>query len=238
MARSSSQHAGTGSLVRARHEILRVRPRSVPLVTVDREVFLDAGLSATARLLYIVVLAAADHVVPAKQIPALVGLPDGEAVEPFLQELDKAGLVDLGEHLGQPLATTVSPQPRPGERRSHPCVPCEGCGECSCRYMTGRCKPCDDADRAEARLRQEVARWKAQREAGATYAKGSSGARLHRWDCPSLENPDKVMARLSEVRELSSYIGHPRLPELFTAEELRAKGCRTRRCAICGPDPL
>lgn len=154
--------------------------------------FLDAGLSATARLLYIVVLAAADHVVPAKQIPALVGLPDGEAVEPFLQELDKAGLVDLGEHLGQPLATTVSPQPRPGERRSHPCVPCEGCGECSCRYMTGRCKPCDDADRAEARLRQEVARWKAQREAGATYAKGSSGARLHRWDCPSLENPDKV----------------------------------------------
>ncbi|WP_169793019.1 hypothetical protein, partial [Streptomyces albus] len=68
----------------------------------DREVFLDAGLSATARLLYIVVLAAADHVVPAKQIPALVGLPDGEAVEPFLQELDKAGLVDLGEHLGQP----------------------------------------------------------------------------------------------------------------------------------------
>ncbi|MGI5346639.1 hypothetical protein ACQEU8_00265 [Streptomyces sp. CA-250714] len=43
---------------------------------------------------------------------------------------------------------------------------------------------------------------------------------------------------MSEVRDLGRFIFHPRLPELYTAEELRPKGCRTRRCAICGPDPL
>ncbi|MGP3991802.1 hypothetical protein [Streptomyces sp. 3N207] len=53
-----------------------------------------------------------------------------------------------------------------------------------------------------------------------------------------LENPDKAMAQLPEVRDLGRFISHPWLPELFTVEELRAKGCRTRRCAICGPDPL
>ncbi|NSC25744.1 hypothetical protein FM076_33210 [Streptomyces albus subsp. chlorinus] len=43
-----------------------------------RDVLLDAGLSATARLLHVVLLAAADHGVPAEQVPALVGLPDEE----------------------------------------------------------------------------------------------------------------------------------------------------------------
>jgi len=140
---------------------------------VHRDVLLDAGLSATARLMHVVLLAAADHEVPAEQVPALVGLPDAEAMEPFLQELAAAGLVDTGEHRGRPPATTVYPQPLPEERR-HPCVPCEGCGECSCQYMPGRCQPCADADRAEARLRQYVARLKVQREAGDTYSKGRS----------------------------------------------------------------
>ncbi|MGI5346699.1 hypothetical protein ACQEU8_00655 [Streptomyces sp. CA-250714] len=64
-------------------------------------------MSATARLLHVVLLAAADHEEPAEQVPALVGLPDGEAMGPFLQELAEAGLVDVGEHCGRQPATIV-----------------------------------------------------------------------------------------------------------------------------------
>lgn len=124
------------------------------------------------------------------------------------------------------------------ERRMHGCVPCGQCGECSCEHIEGLCRICDRIARVEDKARQDIARWKQQRDAGATYA---IATRLHRWDCPSLSSPEKGMIQMEASRPHARKAGAlfwPRLPDLYTAQELRLKGCRRRRCAMCGPDPL
>ncbi|SEE59759.1 hypothetical protein [Streptomyces sp. TLI_105] len=90
----------------------------------------------------------------------------------------------------------------------------------------------------------DIARWKKELSEGKTYAIGSGGARLHRWDCVTLSTPEKGLEALeAQVKEAAEsgeprHVSWSRLPALFTAEELRRKGSRKRSCGICGPDPL
>ena len=206
------------------------RGRQLPWLTVDRGTVLNTALSGTSRLLYAVLLACTDtdddssveHVAP------LIGLQDPNELQPFLEELAHAGVVETKRHHGRPKAVRVYQTPLPMERRMRGCVPCGQCGRCSCDHAEGLCQSCDAIIQAKARAHEDVARWKRQRDAGATYALAT---RLHRWDCTTLSSPDTLDLQHGTIR-------WPRLPLLYTAEELRRKNCRRKRCAICGPDPL
>ncbi|MFE4540267.1 hypothetical protein ACFRKB_35240 [Streptomyces scopuliridis] len=209
-----------------------------PFVVIHQDVVLNNGLSVTSRLLYVVLQARADDGITTQDVAPLIGLEDGQQVQPFLDELVDAGFVETRPHHGQPPSILVYRSPLSQERRTHGCVPCEQCGECSCEHTKGLCRICDQIGRVEDQARQDIDRWKRQRDAGATYA---TATRLHRWDCPSLNSPEKSMAQLETSRPYARKAGGlywPRLPDLYTAQELRLKGCRRRRCAMCGPDPL
>lgn len=217
------------------------RARTMPVVTVHRDTLLNTKLSSISRLLYAVLLASVDDDdVTMKDVAALVGVQDIGELRPYLDELIEAGVVEYADHHGQGRVVTVHQLPLLPEQRSHVCVPCEECGDCSCGYLKGLCRTCDGICRVEASAEQDIARWKQQLEGGATYAIGQHAARLHRWDCPTLNSPEKSMAQLAAARPHARNGGFywPRLPYLFTAEELRQKNSKKRRCAICGPDPL
>jgi hypothetical protein len=130
------------------------------------------------------------------------------------------------------------------EQRVHPCVPCQDCDKCSCEYMQGLCRGCADVRSAREHAAADIARWKKELNEGKTYAVGSGGARLHRWDCSTLSDPEKGLEALEDQVKAATDSGEPRhvfwsrLPALFTAEELRRKGSQKRLCGICGPDPL
>ncbi|MFF4179608.1 hypothetical protein [Streptomyces sp. NPDC001750] len=171
----------------------------------------------------------------------LVGLENEQQLRPFLDELVEAGLLETRPHLGRPPSVLVYRTPLPQERRIHGCVPCERCGECSCEYTKGLCRICDQIGRVEEGARKDVERWKKRLDEGATYAVGRGAARLHRWDCPSLNSPEKSLEQLELSRRHARKAGGlywPGLPDLYTAQELRLKGCRKRLCGMCGPDPL
>lgn len=216
------------------------RNRSAPYATVDRDVVLDLRLSATARLLYVVLQARPDGELSAEETAELVGLAGADDMQPAVDELVGAGLVMTGPHLGQPPSITVYCVPLPPQRRGQGCVPCERCGQCSCEHTPGLCRMCDRIRRVEQATRQDVERWQRRLEEGATYAIGRTGSRLHRWDCPSLTSPERSAEAMETSRLLTEGRGlhWPQLPDLYTAQELRLKRCRKRRCAMCGPEPL
>lgn len=216
------------------------RSRPLPFVTMHRDTLTNASLSATSRLLYAVLLATLDEEMPFEQIAALVGVQDPDQLNPYLAELASVGAVEMGEHEGRGEVLTVHEMPIPPDQRTHACVPCQDCGDCSCEYMKGVCRGCHEIRRVSEQARSDIARWKAQLEAGATYAIGQHATRLHRWNCPTLNTPEKGMARLEEQKPYAKHGGiyWSRLPDLYTAEELRLKGTSKRHCATCGPDPL
>ena len=216
------------------------RSRPLPFITVPREVLLKGDLTPTSRLLYAVLLASLDSDMEFGEIATLVGLDSSEDLPPYLDELVKVGAVEMGDHAGRGPILTVHEMPTVPSPRTHECVPCKDCGDCSCNYIKGICQPCYYVRDVYEQARTDIARWKARLEAGATYAVGQNGARLHRWDCPTLNTPEKGMARLEEQKPYAKQGGiyWSRLPALYTAEDLRAKASRKRHCATCGPDPL
>ncbi|MCZ4103494.1 MULTISPECIES: hypothetical protein [Streptomyces] len=212
-----------------------------PFVFVHRDLVLDADLSVTSRLLYVVLQARVDYGISMEDVAPLIGLEDAEQVQPFLDELVNFGVVETRPHFGRDPSILIYPTPLSQERRIHGCIPCGRCGECSCEHIKGLCRICDQIDRAEKEARRDLDRWKQQLDAGATYAIGQTAVRLHRWDCLSLNSPEKSLAQMESSRPHARKTGQlywPRLPDLYTAQELRLKGCRKRWCALCGPEPL
>ncbi|MFI6730961.1 hypothetical protein NRF20_05835 [Streptomyces sp. R-74717] len=217
------------------------RDNCSPLVTIHQDVVLNIELSVTSRLLYVVLQARVDDGISVEDVAPLIGLEDVQRVRPFFDELIDAGLVESRPHHGRPPRILVYQSPLSQERRTHGCVPCGRCGECSCEHTKGLCRICDQIGRAEEEARKDIDRWKRQRDEGATYAIGRQATRLHRWDCPSLNSPEKSLAQLELSRPYARKAGGlywSRLPDLYTAQELRLKGCRKRLCGMCGPDPL
>lgn len=215
------------------------RSRPLPFITVDRGILLNGNLSVTSRLLYAVLLASDDDL-QLPQIAPLVGLPDDDVFKPYLQELAKVGAVEIGEHEGRGNVLTIHETPAVPAPRTHTCVPCEDCGACSCEYIKGLCRACYTIRTVKTDATNDIARWKRQLDAGATYAIGQHAARLHRWDCSTLNTPEKGLARLEEQKPYAANGGYSwsRLPDLYTAEELRLKGSKKKHCGVCGPDPL
>lgn len=222
--------------------LLRFRP--TPVVTVHRDTLLNGWLSPTSRLLYAVLLACLDDDVDLEKVAALVGVQDAEALEPFLGELSTVGVVEVGEHAGKGSVLTVHEMPLIPEQRTHACVPCEDCGGCSCEYMKGLCHLCASIRSVRKTADEDIARWQRQVEEGKTYAIGANATRIHRWDCKSLNSVEKGSVSLDVGIQAArtggghAYLHWPRLPMLYTAEELRRKGTKKRNCANCGPDPL
>ncbi|MGX1025369.1 hypothetical protein RKD38_000050 [Streptomyces ambofaciens] len=213
--------------------------RPLPVATMHRDTLLDSSLSPTSRLLYAVLIACSDGT-PLPEIAALVGILNGDSVDSYLSELEGAGVVETGDHACQRDVLTVHEMPVAPAKRSHPCVPCARCSKCSCEYEKGICRVCDEIRRVDLEAAADVARWKRQLAAGATYAIGQSGNRLHRWDCPTLNSAEKGLQRLQGAEDLAKYGAYywSRLPNLYTAEELRLKGMRKRHCGVCGPTPV
>ncbi|MCX5357195.1 hypothetical protein OG864_00105 [Streptomyces sp. NBC_00124] len=210
-------------------------------MSVHQDLVLNAGLSVTSRLLYVVLQARVDDGISLEDVAPLVGLESGEQVRPFLDELVDAGVVETRRHRGRAPGILLYQAPLSQERRTHECIGCERCGECSCEHIKGLCRICDEIERVERAAQEDVERWQRQRDARATYAIGRGAARLHRWDCPSLSSPEKSLDQLESSRpyaRTAGWLHWSRLPDLYTAQELRLKGCRKRRCAMCGPDPL
>jgi hypothetical protein len=216
------------------------RSQPLPFITISRDVLLKADLSPTSRLLYAVLIASLDADLEFPDIATLVGLNDPDDVSPYLDELASVGAVTVAEHASRGSVLTVHEMPTVPGPRTHECVPCKDCGDCSCEYIKGICQSCYHIRNAFEQGRADIARWKARLEDGATYAIGSNGTRLHRWNCPTLNSPEKSMARLEDQKPYAKGGGiyWSRLPELYTAEELRKKGTKKRNCATCGPDPL
>lgn len=215
------------------------RSQPVPFITVSRDVLLNGALTPTSRLLYAVLLASLDEELDLQSIAALVGAQDFDGLAPYLDELRDAGAVDLGDHAGRGEVLTVHEMPVVPAQRTHVCVPCEDCGDCSCEYMKGICQRCYNIRHVVGQAKSDIARWKAQFDAGATYAIGQHATRLHRWDCPTLNTAEKSWAALEAQKpHAQGGISWSRLPLLYTAEQLRLKGITKKHCATCGPDPL
>ena len=215
------------------------RSQPIPFVMVSRDILLNADLSPTSRLLYAVLLASLDEEMDFDLTAPLVGAKDFDDLTPHLEELRAAGAVSMGDHVGRGEVLTVHELPVPPAQRTHACVPCEDCGDCSCEYIKGICQRCYNIRHVVDQAKADVDRWKAQREAGATYAIGQHATRLHRWDCPTLNTVEKSWAHLEMQKpHAQGGISWSRLPDLYTAEELRLRGVKKRNCATCGPDPL
>ncbi|KIF66211.1 hypothetical protein HY68_36460 [Streptomyces sp. AcH 505] len=221
---------------------MRKTSRAMPVCLVHCDTLLDPALTPTSRLLYAVLQASVETSddVDMERVALLVGVADEESLKPFIAELSTAGVVECVDHKNVGPAISVHQMPVVPEQRTHVCVPCEVCGECSCEYMRGICRGCDEIRRAEAQGKADVARWQGHLDAGATYAISQNGARLHRWDCSTLTTPEKSWAFFEASKAGAEHggVNWQRLPALFTAEELRAKGSRKKHCAVCGPDPL
>ncbi|MEW2187794.1 hypothetical protein AB0900_31385 [Streptomyces cellulosae] len=217
-----------------------IRSHPLPFITLPRDVLLNGDLTPTSRLLYALLLSSLDVDMRFDQIAALAGLDDPDELTPYLEELAGVGAVELGSHEGRGDVLTVHEMPVAPAERTHTCVPCKDCGGCSCEYIKGLCRACSEIRFTMEQAQRDIARYKQQLEAGATYAVGQHAARLHRWDCPTLSTPEKSLARLDEQKPYAKHGGFywSRLPNLYTAEELRKKGTRKKHCGVCGPDPL
>ena len=222
-----------------------VRFRAQPVFVVHRETVMNSDLSPTARLVYVLLLATTDsEETGVEEVAALAGLGSAEALRPYIAELEAVGAANLMDHAGQGEVISVNEIPVVPEQRTHACVPCEDCGKCSCEYIKGICQDCAAIRSVQKRSREDIARWKAQLAEGKTYAMGSSTSKLHRWDCRSLTSVEKRVEAMEVGVEAvrnglgRSYLSWSSLPDLYTAQELRLKGTRRKRCELCGPDPL
>ncbi|MYS37591.1 hypothetical protein K388_07239 [Streptomyces sp. KhCrAH-43] len=219
-------------------------PNRSPVFVADRETVLNQSLSPTSRLVYVLLLASVDskdHSLD--EILSLAGLDSLAALDPHLAELEGVGAIELKDHIDRGEILSVYESPIAPEQRVHECIPCEDCSACSCEYLKGTCRKCSHIRRVRSAAQADIARWQEQVAAGKTYAVGSTGARLHRWDCRSLNTVERGLDSLEASVEASrsgtrSFAHWPGLPQLFTAEELRRRRYRKRNCALCGPDPL
>ncbi|MFI5530225.1 hypothetical protein ACIA8O_16930 [Kitasatospora sp. NPDC051853] len=210
----------------------------------DSRALLDGGLTPRARLLYATLIAArsADGVGPA-ECQTLAGLTDPTAARQAMDELVAEGLVvrtDPADGTGETEpAAPAGPTVRVRGTALHECRACRDCGECACpSWNTMRCWSCWRAKCVRDEARADIARWRRQREAGATYAYGRSGSRLHRWDCPTLLTVEDNLATMEESLTRPHGQGYwRRLPQLYTAEELRRKTKVRRFCLTCAPEP-
>jgi hypothetical protein len=198
-----------------------------------------------SRLLYATLSASLDEEDRSlASIAHLLGLENTGELRPLIDELSEAGVVDYLEHVDRGRVLTVHSQPVVPEQRTHACVPCSDCGKCSCEYTKGLCQLCHEIRRVHKQAQADIARWQRQVDEGKTYAMGANATRLHRWDCKSLNSVEKGLSSLEASIEAArdgvahSFVYWPRLPMLYSAEELRRKGVRKRNCALCGPDPL
>ncbi|BBJ37651.1 hypothetical protein SSPO_003690 [Streptomyces antimycoticus] len=158
---------------------------------------LNIELSVTSRLLCVVLQARVDDGITMEDVARSTRLEDVQQVRPFLDELVDAGVAETRPHHGRQPGILVYRSPLPQERRTHGCVPCGRCGECSCGHTKGLCRICEETGRVEEEARKDIDRWKRQRDDGAAYA---IATRPHRWDCPSLNSPEKSLAQLGTPR--------------------------------------
>lgn len=216
-----------------------VRRQPVPVICASSVTILNPNISPTARLLYVVMLAAGD-VDDTDALSRLAGVVDAEALSPYLVELVDAGVVTVTDH-GHGPAATVHQAPVAPDLRVHPCKRCTECGECACedyRYNP-MCQRCGHERETREDARVDIARWKRELDAGATYAIGQHSALLHRWDCASLNTVERGLAHLEKNAGTDgSQFYWQRLPNLFSATELRVRAKRPRSCQNCKPDPL
>jgi hypothetical protein len=221
-----------------------VRRQPVPVICADSATVLNPDLSPTARLLYVVMLAIGD-VDDTDRLARLVGAEDVEALSPVLDELVNVGAVTVTDH-GYGPAATVHQVPVPPESRVHPCMACADCGECACAdsgypgpTQGVQCYPCGHKWAVRETAQRDIARWKGELDAGATYAIGQHSTLLHRWDCQSLNTVERGLALLEQrAAGDGSQFFWQRLPSLYTAHELRLREKRPRSCQNCKPDPL
>ncbi|MGW1507015.1 hypothetical protein ACWCQW_53020 [Streptomyces mirabilis] len=121
---------------------MRYPTRLQPVITVHRDTLLNSQLGPASRLLYVTLLACADgaHI---NEISALAGNTANECADPYLKKLRDAGLIETGDHYGQGETITVHEIPIVPSQRSHACVPCTLCGNCSCQHPREICRICD-----------------------------------------------------------------------------------------------
>ena len=125
--------------------------------------------------------------------------------------------------------------------RFHICNMCVDCGECACE--TGDyCHDCKNIRYNNETAGKEVDRWQSQLDAGCIYVVSDKSRLLHRWDCKTLNSPERGMNFMHDM-ELQ-YPDEPwrrywpRLPELKTPEQVRSMPRRYRGCQLCKPDPV
>lgn len=209
-------------------------------VLADAAVLLDKELTPQARLAYEVLHAQAttesEHTWD--ELAALIGVTNAQQ-EDLAQELVAAGTVDFLVH-GTSKHRTVTPHSFRQDRRSQACTRCATCGACACHTLPeGECDRCRHRAHQLRTATEDIARWRAELDVGVVYAIPTRGTRLHRWDCPTLQNPEARLAALQEQLAIDpDAASRERLPKLLTTEQLRACSFGRRRCATCDPDPV
>lgn len=221
-----------------------IRHGSASYFTAHSQLVLDNRISPTARLLYVVLLARLDEPDNPRSFSGLapvLGLEDDAELAPLIDELDAAGVVDRTVHHGQEPSTQIYIAPAQGTRTTT-CQPCRECGLCACptsHGVNGQCRVCWSREQIRRQADEDIARWQQLLDAGAVFAYGQHSRLLHRWDCALLNQPDKSQLALEESLADPDSPGHwPRLPDLYTASELRRKKHRRKPCQNCKPDPL
>ncbi|MFE7529419.1 hypothetical protein ACFU7Y_27410 [Kitasatospora sp. NPDC057542] len=217
-----------------------IRTGSRREVLADAAVLLDRELTPQTRLAYAVLLAqaTADTEDTWDELAALIGVTNKQ-LEDLAEQLAAAGAVDFLAH-GTNKHRTVSPHHFRQDQRRQTCTRCATCGTCACyTHPEGECDRCRHRAHQLRTAEEDIARWRAELDAGAIYALPTSGTRLHRWDCPTLQSPESRLATLQEQLTIDpDTASWERLPKLLTTEQLRARGSGRRRCATCGPDPV
>ncbi|WBP91963.1 hypothetical protein [Kitasatospora cathayae] len=175
---------------------------------------------------------------------------DNGAFGEVIDELARARMFMRVHHRGEPQPTLlIATEPMD---RAEECTPCEDCDLCGCPYWdrpAGLCRRCTSIRTARAAAERDIQRWRADVDRGCTYALGANGRLLHRWDCSSLNTVEdglhgleKFEASPPKSRDEDPYgfdrAHWPKLPLLFTAEEMRARPRRRRGCQRCKPDPV
>jgi hypothetical protein len=214
--------------------------RRVPVIAADSRTILDTGISPTARLLYVVLLAfqAADISDPA--LARAVGIDEGDELGPYLDELTAAGVIDVIDHSRVGVRITAHQVAVAPAERVHACRSCPDCDACVCEAY--RCLPycehCGSMREARQEAEKDIARWQAKLDAGGVYALGQHATKLHRWDCKLLNTVERGLALLEELEAGGVSQGGfwPRLPDLYTVEEMRARPKRLPSCQSCKPD--
>jgi hypothetical protein len=226
----------------------RSRRRSPLARLLDIAFVADPSFSHTARLMYVLLIAGTDEDGLA-EVHRMLGLDEGGAA-PFLEELVAAGAVEMGRHGNDTADTLTVHAIAVDEPRG--CLRCSRCDDCACHEESVPCRRCAGRERTRRAAEEDLARWQRELDSGRTYAHGSTGSLLHRWDCRSLPSEEAVRtalawldddsavraARAGGLGDASGAIGLPSMPRLFNADELRRRPRRRRNCRLCAPDPI